>query len=81
MCNRRENITPDDLEPTWVAEPRGSPTIDFGDGWISSLTATLLMMLSVIVPEKFNVLINPVHPDARKIRAAVVRQYVYDPRF
>jgi RES domain-containing protein len=81
VWNRREYITPDDLEPTWVAEPPGSTTIDFGDGWIRSLSAALLMVPSVIVPEEFNVLINPVHPDARKIRAAVVRQYVYDPRF
>lgn len=81
VWNRREYITPDDLEPTWVAEPPGSTTIYFGDGWISSLSAALLMVPSVIVPEECNVLINPAHADARKIKATVMRQFVYDPRF
>lgn len=81
VWNRREYITPDDLEPTWVAEPPGSTTIYFGDGWISSLSAALLMVPSVIVPEECNVLINPAHADARKIKSTVMRQFVYDPRF
>jgi RES domain-containing protein len=81
VWNRREYITPDDLAPTWIAEPPGSTTIDFGNGWINSLSAALLVVPSVIVPEEFNVLINPAHADARKIRASVVRHYVYDPRF
>ena len=77
---RREYITPDDLSPSWVAEPPGSTTIDFGDAWIDSGSAALLMVPSVIVPEEFNVLINPAHPDAKKIRAVIARQYLYDPR-
>ena len=80
VWNKREYITPGDLEPTWVAEPPGSTTIYFGDGWISSLSAALLMVPSVIVPEECNVLINPAHADARKIKATVMRQFVYDPQ-
>lgn len=77
---RREYITPDDLSPSWIAEPHGSTTTDFGDAWIDLGSATLLMVPSVIVPEEFNVLINPAHPDAKKIKAVIVRQYLYDPR-
>jgi hypothetical protein len=34
----------------------------------------------VIVPEEFNVLINPWHPDSAQIAAAKVRKWLYDPR-
>ena len=60
----REMITAAGLAPTWLAERR-SP---------------LLLVPSVIVPEEYNVLINPLHALAKKLNAQVVRQYVYDPR-
>lgn len=76
----REIISPSDLDPTWVAEPPGSTTVEFGDAWLAAASSPLLMVTSVIVPEEYNVLINPAHPAARKVGAAIVRQFVYDPR-
>jgi hypothetical protein len=35
---------------------------------------------SIIVPEEFNVLINPQHPDARRLKATMLRLWRYDPR-
>ena len=35
---------------------------------------------SVVVPEEANLLINPRHPDARRIRARKLRRWLYDPR-
>lgn len=80
IWDEREYITPDDLDPTWAAEPPGSTTIQFGDDWINSGSAALLLVPSVIVPEEFNVLVNPAHRDAKKISASVTRQYIYDSR-
>lgn len=80
VWNAREYIDAADLDPTWLAEPPGSTTIAFGDAWLQSASAPLLEVPSVIVPEEKNVLINPAHPLARRITAAVLRQYVYDPR-
>lgn len=68
------------LKPTWLAEPPGAYSKLLGDQWLAGKTSALLGVPSVIVPEEFNVLINPNHPDSRKIAATVVRQYVYDPR-
>lgn len=76
----RQTITAGDLAPTWLAEPPGSTTIDAGNAWLASRACALLLVPSVIVPEEYNVLINPLHPHAAKLAAAVVRQYVYDPR-
>ena len=77
----REYVDASDYDPTWVAEPPGTTTIGFGDNWLHGASAPLLEVPSVIVPEENNVLVNPAHPLARKIRATVARQYIYDPRF
>jgi RES domain-containing protein len=80
VWNRREQMAPQDLDPTWLAEPAGMTTIEFGNAWIAAASAALLEVPSVIVPEERNVLINPAHPDAKRISAKVLRLYVYDPR-
>lgn len=80
VWRKREIVTAADLPPTWLAEPPGATTIDLGDKWLQSGSTPLLMVPSVIVPEEYNVLINPVHPACASISAEVVRQYIYDPR-
>lgn len=69
------------LPKTWVAEPPGMDTVNLGNDWLSKRSSLVLLVPSVIVHEEFNVLINPKHKDASKIKAKVVRQHVYDPRF
>lgn len=68
------------LDPSWVSEPPGMTSIALGDAWIKGNASVLLEVPSVIVHEEFNVLINPVHADAAKLKARPVRQFVYDPR-
>ncbi len=80
LWKKREMIEANDLPATWLAEPPGSTTIDFGDVWLNSLSAPLLLVPSVIVTEEYNVLINPAYPGAARIKSSVFRQYIYDPR-
>ncbi len=80
VWQKREIIKENELPKTWVAEPPGSTTIGIGDDWLATNLAPLLLVPSVIVPEEYNVLINPLHPHAKRLTAAVLRQYVYDPR-
>jgi RES domain-containing protein len=70
----------DSLPVTWVAEPPGKASIEIGDAWLAKRAAPLLLVPSVIVPEEYNVLINPAHAAAAAITAQVVRQFIYDPR-
>lgn len=81
LWKQRAIITVAELAPTWLAEPYGSTTVALGDAWLQAAKTPLLMVPSVIVPEEYNVLINPAHPAARRGTAGVVRQFVYDPRF
>lgn len=64
----------------WNAVPEGMVSLDIGDDWLKNGGTALLQVPSVIVPEEHNVLINPRHPDAGRISAAKVRQWLYDSR-
>jgi RES domain-containing protein len=64
----------------WDAEPAGRASIELGTIWIRSGSSALLVVPSGIVPEEFNVLINPQHADSARIAAEKVRKWFYDPR-
>jgi len=52
-----------------------------GDKWLASGESALLDVPSAILPETFNVLLNPSHPDAGRIRVVWYQAYPYDRRF
>lgn len=76
----REYIDAASLCASWLAEPPGATSIEFGDNWLKANSTALLLVPSVIVPEEYNVLINPLHRLALKLTSTVARQFVYDPR-
>jgi RES domain-containing protein len=80
VWRKHEIITATDLEPGWLSEPPGMTSIEFGSVWLNGMSAALLLVPSIIVPEEYNVLINPKHPDSRKIKSRISRQFIYDPR-
>ena len=64
----------------WDAEPAGRASIVFGTDWLRVGSAAVLVVPSVIVPEECNVVLNPLHPDGGRVRAAKMRKWLYDPR-
>lgn len=64
----------------WDAIPAGKVSIEAGEKWIRSGKSALLKVPSVIIPEEFNILINPNHPDAAAIKAKKIRKFTYDGR-
>ena len=72
--------TPGSLPVGWDADPSGRASIQFGTAWIRSVASALLRVPSVIVPDEYNVLINPLHPDSRAVIAVKIRKWLYDPR-
>lgn len=80
VWEQRQVRLPSDLDPTWLAEPPAASSVAVGDQWLTSIASALLAVPPVVIPEEFNLLINPAHPDAQLITATVVRQFIYDPR-
>ena len=64
----------------WDALPAGAVSIGWGTNWCAKKSSLLALVPSVVIPEEFNVLINPFHLDLAKIKATKIRKWNYDPR-
>ena len=64
----------------WNAVPAGRVSRDWGAAWCAARSSAIALVPSVVVPEEFNALINPRHPDAAKITAKKIRRWDYDSR-
>lgn len=75
-----------DLEPSalpkrWGATPAPQRLKAIGDNWIASRASAILRVPSALVPGESNYLINPSHPDFKKIAIGKPIRYEYDQRF
>ncbi|MFZ1180810.1 MAG: RES family NAD+ phosphorylase [Herbaspirillum sp.] len=64
----------------WDALPEGRVSLDYGTQWAMSKSTALLCVPSVVVPEEWNVLVNPKHADAARMTATKLRKWIYDAR-
>jgi len=77
----REELDVATLPAAWAAIPAGKASVTIGSDWIASLRSAILLVPSVIVPDELVALVNPAHPDAKKLGATVVRRFEYDALF
>jgi RES domain-containing protein len=70
-------LSDDDLPAGWKSDQH--ITQSRGDEWLDSGRAALLFVPSALVPAR-NVLLNPSHPDSRRIRIVRSFDYPLDPR-
>jgi RES domain-containing protein len=64
---------PDDLAS-------GSHTLTVGDAWLVRGQSVALRVPSVLVPNAWNILLNPRHPDAARARITGIDPFHFDPR-
>jgi RES domain-containing protein len=60
-------VSAEDLPANWREDPIPMATMAIGDNWVASGVSAVLKVPSVIVPEEANYLLNPQHPDFRKV--------------
>jgi RES domain-containing protein len=53
---------------------------DIGDAFLSSKKSLLLKVPSAIVPEEYNMMINPAHPDFKKVAILSGTKFDFDAR-
>ena len=73
-----ERVSADDLPANWPQKTE--VTRELGDRWLVKGSAALLSVPSAIVPETFNVLLNPAHQDAKRIVVVQTGEHAIDPR-
>jgi RES domain-containing protein len=74
----REVVDESQLPTDWSR--RISVTRAWGDRWLRESNTALLVVRSVLVPETYNVVINPRHDDAARMRRLAVIPYPLDAR-
>lgn len=70
----------DSLPADWQASDMLSVTQEVGDTWISRGNSALLAVPSREIPAEQYYLLNPQHPDARRVRVGVSQPFRYNPR-
>ncbi|SRR5881394_459212 len=67
------------LPADWRTEPPPPSTKTIGDDWVKAARSAMLALPSVITGET-NYLLNPAHPDFKKITIGRPEAFVFDPR-
>ncbi len=73
-----ERITLAELPKNWIERP--DVTRALGDAWLAAGRTPLLKVPSALAPETSNVLINPMHREAGRIKISQVSEHAIDPR-
>jgi len=71
----------EDLQDRWDMLPPSLETQYIGDDFVKDNEAAVLKVPSCIVPPEYNYLINPNHPDAKRITVVSKKQLTFDKRF
>lgn len=76
-----EQIASRDLHENWHTNQCLEHLRAMGDAWIAQGRSAVLAVPSVLIPQEFNYLLNPFHPDFHRICCGVeVQEFRYDPR-
>jgi RES domain-containing protein len=55
-------------------------TQNLGDNWLSGRRSLLLQIPSVLVPETWNILVNPQHSEANLLEITMTYEHAFDAR-
>jgi len=77
-----ETLDPASLPLHWRAmvDPGWAALQDIGGYWIESMRSAVLRVPTVLVPDQSNYLINPMHPDFKRVKIGAAIDYEPDPR-
>jgi RES domain-containing protein len=68
------------LPRNWRAYPAPRATRLLGDEWIVEQKSAVLQVPSVVIPAESNYLLNPIHPDFRKLVLGTPTSFKFDRR-
>ncbi len=71
---------PGKLPENWQANRYSIETQRFGQDWVRTQRSVVLCVPSVIVTGEFNYLLNPAHPDFKRVKIGKPEPFSFDPR-
>ncbi len=75
-----QSLDKDQLNENWASYPASSEVTEIGDAWVKEETTLGLLVPSAILPQENNLLINPKHPQAAKVKIVDINPYRVDQR-
>lgn len=75
-----EEVRVPELPSNWRTFPAPPELAQVGTEWLRSKRSLLLRVPSAVVEEEFNILINPAHPDIRKVPVVEVEKFEINER-
>jgi len=69
-----------ELPDNWQDTPAPASTKDFGTALLQKASYSVIVVPSVVLPDEFNYLLNPLHPGIAKVKVVSVKDLVYDLR-
>jgi RES domain-containing protein len=75
-----ERVQPRSLPADWRKHPAPTALAERGTAWARDGTSAVLAVPSAIVPQEWNYLLNPLHPDFGSIRLLPPAPFEIDPR-
>ncbi len=73
-------LSEEDLPVDWDSRPPSPSTRSIGDLWVKRVQSVVLKVPSVVVPQEYNYLVNPNHPDFAKAEIGEPTGFRFDPR-
>lgn len=64
----------------WRQFPHGPETQRMGSDWVREQRSVALRVPSAVVPGEFNFLLNPAHPDFKRVKLGSPEGFNFDPR-
>ena len=64
----------------WASFPFALETVDYGTSFLQKKEHLALKVPSVIIPDEFNIILNPLHPDIRDCKVVSTIPFVFDQR-
>ncbi len=77
---RIESVKPEALLSRWREYPAPDSLAELGTAWALRRSSPVLAVPSAVVPRERNFLINPEHPDFRKIKVGKTQPFAFDSR-
>lgn len=75
-----ESLPVPGLPADWTEEPPSRSTQAIGDRWVREGRSVVLEVPSVLIPGESNYLINPAHPEFRRLQIGDAEAFAFDPR-
>jgi len=70
----------EDLPGDWRASPAPASTKEFGTELLKKMEYSAIQIPSAIIPDEYNLLLNPLHRDSSSFSIIDVTDFVYDVR-